>query len=512
MTGPDYDEQNLAVDAAIGFDLAYAEDHSSLSAFTDLHFRIASDGTYLRVWALDPTVLMVPPDEIPGTNIADYFPPSLAARMLNAITSTISTSGVNSIEYSLHEDGGLHHYEVRIAPLGNDDVMAVVRDISSLKELEQQLVHAETMQSIGRLAGGIAHDFNNVLHVIRGQAQALHGHRDDAEEMDRRIEAITRAVDRTSSLVERLMILSRPTADNPSPTDVDSFLQGLGPTLHQLLGETIELEFVLDGRDSAVVIDDSRFENVLLNLATNALDAMADGGALRIATAVAGDDSIVLTVSDTGMGIEPTALPHVFDPFFTTKAAGIGTGLGLATTYSSIAEAGGSVTVDSELGVGTTFVIELPTTDEKPVPDRPAEPLERRSTDATILVVEDEPDVLQLCGDALRAMGFEVLEALNGADALALIDDGRAVDLVLTDVVMPIMAGPELAREIASRHGDVPVVFMSGYAYDTRVGGLGLSPANVLRKPFTEDELRVAVAGQLVDLPAGETTTEDGGE
>ncbi|MDH3682802.1 MAG: ATP-binding protein, partial [Acidimicrobiia bacterium] len=318
MSDSDNNDQVPSTDATIGFDLAYAENESSLSAFTDLHFRITSDGTYVRVWALDPSLLIVPPDEMAGTNIADYYSPSLTRRMLDAITSTITTSEVSSIEYSLVEGDQTRHYEARIAPLGNDEVMAVERDITSLKGLEQQLVHAETMQSIGRLAGGIAHDFNNVLHVIRGHAQALQRHRSDQVETDRRLEAITRAVDRTSSLVERLMILSRPTPDNPTPTNVDSFLRGLGPALSQLLGETIELEFALDADDCAVTIDDSRFENVLLNLATNALDAMPEGGALRIATSIGDDDSIVLEVSDTGDGIDAGAVSQVFEPFFTT--------------------------------------------------------------------------------------------------------------------------------------------------------------------------------------------------
>ena len=500
MSDSDNNDQVPSTDATIGFDLAYAENESSLSAFTDLHFRITSDGTYVRVWALDPSLLIVPPDEMAGTNIADYYSPSLTRRMLDAITSTITTSEVSSIEYSLVEGDQTRHYEARIAPLGNDEVMAVERDITSLKGLEQQLVHAETMQSIGRLAGGIAHDFNNVLHVIRGHAQALQRHRSDQVETDRRLEAITRAVDRTSSLVERLMILSRPTPDNPTPTNVDSFLRGLGPALSQLLGETIELEFALDADDCAVTIDDSRFENVLLNLATNALDAMPAGGALRIATSIGDDDSIVLEVSDTGDGIDAGAVSQVFEPFFTTKAYGIGTGLGLATTYSSVTGAGGAITVDSEPGSGTTFTIVLPATD-KPLPTAASDEDMRRHDNATILVVEDEPDVLGLCVDALRDMGHHVLEALNAAEALALIDGGPAVDLLLTDVVMPAMSGPELVQEITRRHGALPVVFMTGYA-DAHVAGRGLAPNDILRKPFTEAELAEAVIAQLTNVAA----------
>lgn len=225
--------------SGIGFDLEYAEHERSLSAFNDLHFRINSDGTYIRVWALDPSLLLVPPDQIVGTKVADYFAPALTKRILEAIRHSIDTSEVTAIEYSQVDGDETTHYEARIAPLGGDEVMAVVRDISSLKTLEQQLVHGESMRSVGRLAGGIAHDFNNVLHVIRGHAQTLRRHLDDPVETDRRLDAITHAVDRTSSLVERLMMLSRPTANNPTPTNVDSFVRDLGPALTQLLGETV---------------------------------------------------------------------------------------------------------------------------------------------------------------------------------------------------------------------------------------------------------------------------------
>ena len=498
----DPDDNIRAVRSRVGQegDLGYAELESSLAAFADLHFRIAADGTYVRVWAADPAVLAVPADQIAGTNVADHFPPSLTKRILDAITLTIETSEVTAVEYSLGEGDEASHYEARLALLGDNEVMAVVRDVSDLKELEQQLVHAETMQSIGRLTGGIAHDFNNVLHVIRGHAVALRRHRESASDTDRRLEAITRAVDRTSSLVERLMILSRPTINKPTPSLVDSFLRGLGPTLSQLLGETIELEFVLGSGDAVVVIDDSRFENVLLNLATNAHDAMPEGGALRIATSLQGKESVVLTVSDTGAGIDPGVIAQVFEPFFTTKATGLGTGLGLATTYSSIVEAGGSISVDSALGSGTTFVIVLPTTDDRPESISPGAPSTTHSTNATILVVEDEPDVLALCGDALRDLGFKVLEAANGFQALDLIDEGKDVDLVLTDVVMPGMSGPDLARQIAQRVDDLAVVFMSGYADEAHVDGRGLAPSGVLRKPFTEEQLWTAISAHVVDV------------
>jgi len=425
----------------------------------------------------------------------------LTKRFLEAIRHTIDTSEVTTIEYTQAEDDKTTHHEARIASLDDSEVMAVVRDVSSLKALEQQLVHAESMRSVGRLAGGIAHDFNNVLHVIRGHAQTLRRHLDDPVETDRRLDAITHAVDRTSSLVERLMMLSRPTANNPTPTNVDSFVRDLGPALNQLLGETIELEFVLDAGDCAVAIDDSRFENVLLNLATNALDAMPRGGALRVTTGRDGGEWICINFTDTGDGIHPDNLPLVFEPFFTTKAPGIGTGIGLSTTYDSISVAGGSITVDSALDRGTTFTIMLPTTTDRPREVEPSGQQIKHHKGATILVVEDEPDVLSLCVDTLNEFGHHVIGASDASEALAVIDSGQAVDLLLTDVVMPGTSGPELAREIMTRLGDVPAVFMTGYADGVDIAGHGIEPNDILRKPFTEDDLARAVNARLGDAP-----------
>lgn len=503
MIEPGTNNHVASVDAGTVFDLEYAESESSLSAFTDLHFRITSDGTYVRVWALDPSLLLVPPDQIVGANIADFFSPVMTSRMLDAIRQTIDTSEVTAIEYSQVEGDETTFFEARIARLSSDEVMAVVRDVSSLKVLEQQLVHAESMRFLGRLAGGIAHDFNNVLHVIRGHTQALVRRRDDGHEIDDRLEAITRAVDRTSSLVERLMILTRPTPNNPTPTTVDAFLRSLGPALTQLLGETIELEFVLGAQDCAVAIDDSRFENVLLNLATNALDAMPRGGALRITTAQESEGWICIAVSDTGDGIDPDNLSMVFEPFFTTKAPGIGTGLGLSTTHDSIADAGGSITVDSKVGSGTTFTILLPTTEDKSLDIETKVRTLSRHNDATILVVEDEPDVLGLCVEKLKEFGYTVVGVRDASEALSVIDSEQVVDLLLTDVVMPVMSGPELAREINTSRGNVPALFMTGYAHGSDLDGRGIEAKDILRKPFTEAELAVAVSEHLAAASEG---------
>ena len=482
--------------AVIELRLRDAETTSSLNAFADIRFRVDEHGTFLDVWAGESSVLSVPPDEIIGTNISDHFSPEPAAEIIQAIKATVDTGEVSSVKYRLGgADTGVH-YEARIAPLANRQVIAVARDISDLKALETQLIHASTMQSVGRLAGGIAHDFNNVLHVIRGHASALRRPDLNDEDIERRVDAITRAVDRTASLIERLMTLSRPTADNPSPTVLDDFISRLAPTLSHMLGETIALEVRLGAPDCATIIDDGRLEAALLNLISNASDAMPNGGALRIVTTTH-NSAVRLEVSDTGSGMDDNVAGHVFEPFFTTKSAGVGTGLGLASTYDSIVAAGGTINVTSQSGEGTTFVIELPTTDLRPetTPSNEA-PTNSGTRATTILVVEDEPDVLELCADALTEFGYSVLRASNGDEALALADQHAPIDGLLTDVVMPGLSGPALADKLTNRYPGTPVVFMSGYSPDTLTPAI--PPDRVLRKPFAQSELREMM---VVHLP-----------
>jgi signal transduction histidine kinase len=471
---------------------------SSLDAFHDLRLRLTEDGTYVSVWAGDPAKLARPAHELVRTNIATDFPPHITRRFLDAIQTAIAFSNATTVLYSLGDGDSRVHFEARIARVGNREVMAVIRDVSDIRALEEQLVRAHTMESVGRLAGGVAHDFNNVLHVIRGHASALGRHLDNPAATERRLGSIVRAIDRTSSLVDQLMLISRPTPNNPKPTAIDRFLLGLKPALQQLLGESIQLKYELDAPSRAVVIDDSRFENVILNLSTNARDAIGDSGIVVVRTKLADDATVVIEFSDDGMGMDAETGAQSFDLFFSTKAPGVGTGLGLANAYAAITEASGTIQVDSAPNRGSTFTIVLPCVEAETEPDvsETNDPV-AHTAGATILVVDDDADVLELCATVLRDVGYSVHEALSGADALAMIDDGTLVDAVLTDVVMPGIGGRELAQAVHRRRPDLAVVFMSGYAATPDDSTYPLDTDRILRKPFSDADLAQAIRNVL---------------
>ncbi len=471
----------------------------SLDAFSDIRFRLDANGTILGVRAGTMAPVIAPIDEVVGSPIADRYPPHVARRVLAAISSTLEGQSTPPIRFTLAAADRPAHYEARFAALSDDSVLMVLRDAADLHLLEDQLVHAGAMQSIGRLAGGIAHDFNNVLHVIRGHAAALDRHPDDADATKRRIGAITRAVDRTSSLIDRLMRISRPETYHLSPSPLDEFLESLGLGLPKLVSDDIELFFEFDAAGRAVMIDDSQFENVILNLVANASDAMPARGTITISTSSIDAHTVEIVVADTGQGMDADTAALVFEPFFTTKTPELGTGLGLATSYSTITEAGGSMSVRSELGAGTTFTIRLPAVSltEKDTSSAITQPPPTPS-DARILIVEDEPDVLELCADLLRHAGYDVVSATDGERALSLLDSGWEVDLLLTDVVMPRVSGPELATRVQERLPGLPVIFMSGYASEVHAERLGWGTEHILRKPFSDDELLAAVHDRLV--------------
>lgn len=471
---------------------------SSLDAFHDLRLRLTEDGTYVSVWAGNPAKLARPAHELIRTNIAADFPPHITRRFLDSIQAVIATSNVSTVTYFLGAGDASVHYEARIARVGTREVMVVIRDVSDVRALEEQLVRAHTMESVGRLAGGVAHDFNNVLHVIRGHASALARHLENPEATERRLNSIVHAVDRTSSLVDRLMLISRPTPNNPTPTAVDCFLLALRPALQQLLGESVELKYELDAPSRAVVIDESRFENVILNLSTNAKSAMSNGGLVVIRTQLADDATVVIEFSDDGEGMNAATAAQSFDLFFSTKAPGVGTGLGLANAYAAITEASGTIQVDSAPGCGSTFTIELPCVEaETDIDESELNSPLNHVEGTTILVVDDDADVHELCSAALRDVGYTVLEALSGTEALAIIDDGAVVDAILTDVVMPGIGGQELAQAVYQRRPGLAVVFMSGSLATSGDAAFPLDTHRILRKPFSDADLAQAIQNAL---------------
>jgi len=390
---------------------------------------------------------------------------------------------------------------VRGADGRTDSAIVIVHDVTQRKGLEEQVLHAQKMGTVGRLAGGIAHDFNNLIAVMRGQSEMLE---DDLAVLDQarhRLASMQRATDRAAALTDDLLSFSRRSADEPEAIDLHEVVTSAHGMLNQLVGAGVTVELDLAATDAGIDADPRRIEQVLVNLVINASDAMPYGGRVTIATT---DDSgpdgspraLRVAVTDTGAGIPPHLQRRIFEPFFTTKPPGSGTGLGLSTADAVVRRCGGSITVDSRLGVGTTFVLTLPlgaTTGitaagaaaSAPTPFGAPDPSEWSGSAAheTILVVDDEPEVRANAARILRDCGYRVLEAADAASALVMASTATApIDVLVSDVVMPGMGGPELAEQILDRFPDVEVLFVSGYPEMEPLSPC-LRGAPLLRKP-----------------------------
>jgi CheY-like chemotaxis protein len=362
------------------------------------------------------------------------------------------------------------------------------------------------METVGRLAGGVAHDFNNLLTVITGYSELLLQKIGKESPMHGEVEEIKRAGDRAASLTQQLLAFSRKQIIEPKVLHLDSLVAEMHKMLTRLIGEDIALQATTGKSPGSVKVDPGQFQQILMNLVVNARDAMPDGGKVTIETANVDLDEVycashpyvtpgrfvMLSVSDTGMGMSGEVKARIFEPFFTTKERGVGTGLGLATTYGAVHQAGGTIEVYSEVGIGTTFKIYLPRVEEEvvePVEDDQAKVIPGGAE--TVLVVEDEDTLRTLCERILGDLGYQVMPARNGAEAIALAQgyDDR-IDLLLTDVVMPGMNGAELATQLVLHHPEMQVLFMSGYT-DDAIGKHGVLDEGVsfIGKPYTPSAL-----------------------
>jgi two-component system cell cycle sensor histidine kinase/response regulator CckA len=376
----------------------------------------------------------------------------------------------------------------------------VFRDIHKRRQSEEQAMHAEKMEAVGRLAGGVAGDFNNVLTVITGYAELLRSEVPAASATRRYVDEIIYAGERAAALTRHLLAFSRGSNDQARVLDLNSVVTGMKPMLHRLLGQNIELILLTSPGLGRVKAGPDQIEQVVVNLANNARDAMPRGGKLVIETAnvdVGETDGkknvgvrpgayVMLAVSDTGIGMDQQTRSRLFEPFFTTKAPGKGSGLGLATVYGAIMQADGQVTVYTQPNCGTIFEIYLPR-----VAEHAAEPVRKALArgSETILLVDDEEGVRRLIFAVLQANGYEVLEANNGSVALEAYEkNAHKIDMVLTDVVMPQMNGFELGKKLTDRNSTLRILYMSGYRDNSAVLAGELPPA-FLHKPFTPDTL-----------------------
>jgi nitrogen-specific signal transduction histidine kinase/CheY-like chemotaxis protein len=383
------------------------------------------------------------------------------------------------------------------------------------RRLQMDLAQAQKMESVGRLAGGVAHDFNNLLTVINGYSSLALARLGPGDRLREDLEEIRRSGERATALTRQLLAFSRKQVMKPRLLDLNDIVHEMEPMLRRLLGERVRIRTRFHEDSLVVFADQNQLEQVVLNLAVNARDAMPEGGELSIETtrvelnepaadappeAKAGNYA-VLAVSDTGTGMDEETKMRIFDPFFTTKRSGQGTGLGLATVHGIVAQSGGFISVLSEPGKGASFRVHLRAIEGAPRrSEAEAEPPARRG-DETVIVVDDQEEVRKYTAAALKALGYRVLECGSATEAITICEQpSQRVDRVLTDMVMPGIGGKGLAARLAALRPGVPVLFMSGYAENDIEGQQSIESRFFLQKPFSPTELAEKV-GTALGLP-----------
>jgi two-component system, cell cycle sensor histidine kinase and response regulator CckA len=404
-----------------------------------------------------------------------------------------------------HKDGSTFPVEISASPMTTESgtMIAAIRDITDRRRLEDQYRQAQKMEAVGRLAGGIAHDFNNILGVILGHSEIMHRRLPAADPLRARVEQILTASERAAGLTRQLLAFSRKQVLAARVLDVNAVVEGMTDMLARLLGEDVELTFRPGEGLGRIRADSTQIEQIFMNLAINAHDAMPGGGRLSIETANADMDAeyarvhagarpgayVCLTVTDSGHGMTKEVQARVFEPFYTTKEAGKGTGLGLATVYGIVKQSEGFIYVYSEPGQGTTFKIYFPRVEGEP--QRTVEPAPVSRGSETVLLVEDEEILRALVHELLESSGYRVIVASDPAHALeAAAQHEGDIHLLLTDVVMPGMNGRELARQVKERRPGLRVLYMSGYTEDAIAHrGVLDTGAFLISKPFSQDTL-----------------------
>lgn len=469
--------------------LRQSEEHfrSLIENSSDLVAELNPDGT---VFYLSPSVKRVlgyEPEAMVGQSVWDFVHAEDLQRAQQAMQSVISTAGntVSMVVRIRHRNNSWHTFETAAKLEGNNNgerrVIINARDITERLQLEEQLRQMQKLESIGQLAAGVAHDFNNVLAVIQGHAQLMQLELGDNSVASKSLIQILQATERATNLTRQLLMFSRKQQVQPRTADLNKVIEHLTKMLRRLIGEHIELHFSYSSAPAWVHADVGMLEQVLVNLAVNARDAMPKGGKLHIETRQVEVDTqfrsrqpeaalgphVCMRVADTGCGIAPEVLPHIFEPFFTTKEPGKGTGLGLATVHGIVKQHGGWIEVDSQPGHGTEFRVYLPLSNapQEPETAQPSIPVEGTSGNKTILLVEDEDSLREIARTVLVRAGYSVLEASSGPQALELATaHGGEIDVLVTDIVMPGgMTGSDLAESLQAQRNLRGVVFTSGY-------------------------------------------------
>jgi two-component system, cell cycle sensor histidine kinase and response regulator CckA len=452
-------------------------------------------------------------DDLVNSTPLDQVHPEDREKVTKAAAEALQSGAGANLEYRMrHKDGSWRTLESSASTIlkaGQVEKLVIVnRDVTERKRLEEQFRQSQKMEAVGRLSGGVAHDFNNLLGVIIGYGEVVQEGTDANSPLRSCAEEMLKAGHRAAALTRQLLAFSRQQVMDPRVLDLNAVVKDMEKMLKRLISEDIQLKTDLDSSIARIKADQGQIEQVVMNLVVNARDAMPSGGSLEVTTRnfymddnfvrrypypVQVGDYVLLTVSDTGIGMDATTRNRVFEPFFTTKEKGKGTGLGLSTVYGVVKQSGGYIEVASELGAGATFKIYLPKVEDaldaqKQVSDIPDD---LHGTE-TVLLVEDELSLRKLSRHLLELCGYSVLEAENGTDALKVSQEHnqRAIDLLLTDVVMPGMSGRVLADQLTRERPKTRVLYMSGYTGQT-VGEHGVLAEGsfFLPKPFTREAL-----------------------
>jgi two-component system cell cycle sensor histidine kinase/response regulator CckA len=517
---------------------SHAHLHAVLNAIPDLLFEVDRKGKFYEVPTPHTEHLLAAPSVFIGRTIVEMLPADAAAICMDALERASLNGEDKGAAYTLETESGLRWFELSISAVGDSRAedahfIVLVREITERKRaeierrnLEEQFLQAQKMEAVGRLAGGIAHDFNNILMVILGYCDLIREVPEDRKEVLKSIGIVRDSAEKAASLTHQLLAFSRKQIIQPAVMDLNSLLGKSEELLRRVLGEDVGLIVRQSDRPCMVKADPGQLQQVIMNLAANARDAMPGGGKLTIEahtvevregdiperSDIAPGSYAMVSFSDTGAGMDAQTMARIFEPFFTTKELGKGTGLGLSIVYGIIEQAEGYITVTSQVGAGSTFHVYLPLTLDSGETRDLSKGRPQRGSE-TILLVEDEDAVRALILLNLTSRGYAVLEARNGAEAVKISQVHKGpIHLLLTDVVMPGMGGGKVAAHVRASRPDTRILLMTGYTsrFEELEQSLG-EPLRILHKPFDMQELHMSVQKALEGTPGGAGSIRPGG-
>jgi two-component system, cell cycle sensor histidine kinase and response regulator CckA len=471
----------------------------------EIVFELDGNGTYLNIWTTNENLLVRPKNEVLGHGIDEFFAPEYVKEARERFHRVLETGQPETFEYFLEVPAGKRWFLARVSPVPASDgsfktVCVSTRDVTDLKYLQEQLLQSQKIETVGRLAGGIAHDFNNLLMAISGYCELIGMKYQLDSSLVQHIKEIEKAAEHGASLTRQLLAFSRKQVLASKALNLNELIQKMQHMISRLIGERIRLEIQLEPELATIMGDSGQIEQVIMNLVVNARDAMPDGGRLRIETANTEftADSIrqhpglkpgryaLLSISDSGIGMDELTKSQIFEPFFTTKGVGKGTGLGLATVYGIIRQSGGDIKVISQPGMGSSFLIFLPSVVET---IRNSEVAEERSSQnysgtECILLVDDNHNLRKAIASSLDMHGYSVVQASDGVEALKISrDHAGEIQLLVTDMVMPTITGKELATKMKLERPDIKILYMSGYSDESGFSDEDLADHQYLQKP-----------------------------